>query len=110
MGTKKNVSADTDGLVLVIVVVTLIAQVLVTADYSNSNTDGLLLVIILVILIAQVLGTVDYGNSSGAILVSNWFSVDAFLVDTCTTWDIEDTCTTWDIELSPLRNYVKTYA
>ena len=101
MGTK-NVSADTDGLVLVIVVVTLIAQVLVTADYSNSNTDGLLLVILVVILIAQVLGTVDYyGNSSGAILVSNWFSVNAFLVDTCTTWDIE---------LSPLRNYVKTNA
>ena len=60
---------DTDGQVLVIVEVILIAQVLVTVDYSNSNTDGLVLVIVVVILIAQALVRVDYSNSNTAGLV-----------------------------------------
>ena len=47
-----------------IIVIILIAQVLVTVDYSKSHTDGLVLVIVVNTLIAQVLVTLDYSNSS----------------------------------------------
>ena len=42
-----------------IVVGILMAQVLVTVDYSKCDTDGQVLVIVEVILIAQVLVTVE---------------------------------------------------
>ena len=43
-------NSNTDRLVSVIVAGILIAQALVTVDYSNSNTDGQVLVIVVIIL------------------------------------------------------------
>ena len=44
-------------------IVILIAQALVTVDYSNSNTDRLVVVIVVGILMLQVLVAFDYSNS-----------------------------------------------
>ena len=45
-----------------LLIVILVAQALVTVDYSNSNTDRLVSVIVVGILMAQVLVTLDYSN------------------------------------------------
>ena len=62
-------NSNTDRLVSVIVVGILMAQALVTVDYSKCDTDGQVLVIVEVILIAQALVRVDYSNSNTAGLV-----------------------------------------
>jgi len=85
---------DTDGLVLVIVVVILIAQALVRVDYSNSNTAGLVLVIVVIILIAQtavqcamtlLTGSLDATLTALPLLLLAFVVVLLALV-TCLTW------------------------